>query len=1176
MKSNLTAAALLVGISLFAAEYNVNGKFAVEGSAKLPIDWTQNTGDFLKPLGTVEIVSSVKTGWKGIKLTSKTKPTHLFSLTRADVTAGDVIEIKARVKGSGQCLIGYYCRDVNGVFMRTKEKIYTVNPEEFTEVKFIDVAADIKDKIIGRINIYIASAPNSTVVFEDVELEIKKPGTDKKQGTGISNSKGMETQVSPGGLSCPSATAFNFSGGEGKAFLRQGAKAEDGVVKVAAPLAHAKLPGMESSVFGEKGGSLVVTARFTGKASDLKRMQFMLNKERSWLLGLTSGRWNFSLSQDGRWPYALMGGEAPAINEWFQVVAVARRVLRETEGRVGFDMELYVNGEKRLSRYVPCRIPLPAMDTPVTIGVDNDKANFKGEVANVAFYDRPLGPLEIAAELKKETRVSVRKPGFVDITPELDSLLAGLKPASPLASFAVTGLRSAAMTGFAKAPEVARTVADLVRHPGTDTAFIKSWNEVSPQLKLAETPDLIALCVEGANQGCYPVAALYDRASKSSIFADRPNSWGLEYRKGGEIYKLENWELPYTAGAFDGKGMDILWQGEDFTVCSRIDLTGPRMEQDLRIENNNPHVILESVDFPRWQLARLPGADTMVHPFYEGQLVMHPTENFTYERAFPAAQNSMQFRAYYNDKTGIYAAMEDPIACAKRTENSGMGNRLLLKWNTRVPRSELAKGGNSYEQSGKAVLEVYRGGWFEAGQIYKRFLEAKAKWWIPELPRRSTPDWFRNNSIWILTTADLRTQRQLLYLRQYFEMPFAIHLVGWTKTERVWPHFNHISDRAAEALKALQTAGLRVLAYSDPCIWTTNDREYLDTAVKDPKIRPILKELSYFDSYGRSGAVKNEKGGLEFEIFGAKKCAIMCPGAISWQDHYAKLCKKIASFGFDGIYEDELPCCEIAYCFDASHGHRLNDPAVWCSGGFWPMFEKIRRTAPSLVHTGEDASDPYLKVLDGYMIYRSVEPDHVPLFQSIYAGRIQFTGRLFNHQKPGDWNSSFAKVGEQFVYGEQLGWITIEDLEFASTLRLYFKRLAHLRTALLNYFNEADMAPFPTFRKPVPELMSKWGSIMTEAQYVKTAKVLSSRWKRADGRTLTIFLNTVDEPVTIEPVDYPAMTLPPYGIELKFSDPSETARLAPVLARIAKFDKGINAPDAKARRWWNPPASAVK
>ena len=190
------------------------------------------------------------------------------------------------------------------------------------------------------------------------------------------------------------------------------------------------------------------------------------------------------------------------------------------------------------------------------------------------------------------------------------------------------------------------------------------------------------------------------------------------------------------------------------------------------------------------------------------------------------------------------------------------------------------------------------------------------------------------------------------------------------------------------------------------------------------------------------------------------------------------------------------------------------------SRGYRGILREIRRRFPNLALDGEDNSEIYAADLDGFMTWRFTEPNHVPLFQSIYGGgRCQFTARAFDAFGPGigSFESSNAKLGEQFVCGEQIGWMHIFDSRYGTPRRLYAKKLAHWRLALLDYLNQADMLHPLDFKEPVPELTTVWGN--TGGQNVTTPCLRNGVWKRiGDGRILLLFTNTIEDRMTARPL----------------------------------------------------------
>ena len=177
----------------------------------------------------------------------------------------------------------------------------------------------------------------------------------------------------------------------------------------------------------------------------------------------------------------------------------------------------------------------------------------------------------------------------------------------------------------------------------------------------------------------------------------------------------------------------------------------------------------------------------------------------------------------------------------------------------------------------------------------------------------------------------------------------------------------------------------------------------------------------------------------------------MCPAAQGWQKWLVDLTSRVKEYGFDAVYHDQVSTGRPILCYSKSHGHAVADPYCWVQG-YNKIYAELKNKYPLLCHDSEENAEVYLKAMDGFVVWRWTFADQVPLFQSIYSGRAQFTGRCFNHQKPGDKNSFFAKCAMQFVNGEQLGWFMPAELRAADNKRLFVKKLMH-KENVINFKN---------------------------------------------------------------------------------------------------------------------------
>ncbi|MBR4663143.1 MAG: hypothetical protein IKO93_04655, partial [Lentisphaeria bacterium] len=331
----------------------------------------------------------------------------------------------------------------------------------------------------------------------------------------------------------------------------------------------------------------------------------------------------------------------------------------------------------------------------------------------------------------------------------------------------------------------------------------------------------------------------------------------------------------------------------------------------IEVENQDKDFILEEVTFPRCRLSRKEGNDTLLFPFQSGAEVKNPTVKrfrFGQKGVYPALFATMQFDAYYAGNRGVYLGMEDPCGVTKNHNVTGRNEQGLdIVWGHFVPYAAGIPGGNSWRPDFTVRLRAFDGGWFEAGSIYREFLERKAVWWLKELPRRDTPERYRNGTITFTTlpTTDARQRlmnKQLLYLREYLDIPIeCVHTNQWyvpMQKGLCWPHsFLYPLPRTLEMLEQFKGKGIVSQVYIDSLLW----------AMKDG----IGGKSDYqFAQFGKKYAVKNADGTIPYYKYSLGKFAIECPGAAGWIQYLDKICDELIKIGFLSIYHDQVGTCQ--------------------------------------------------------------------------------------------------------------------------------------------------------------------------------------------------------------------------------------------------------------------------
>ena len=907
---------------------------------------------------------------------------------------------------------------------------------------------------------------------------------------------------------------FDFTSAKGLKLHRK-AQVSNGTMKLSGKGDFASVPGTENIHIGNKGITLIATVKLNDyglfKAGGKIAHDMFFSKGKEFIFG-RSGKTLYVNFHDGKSWAATTMGSAPIPGKWTQYAATIEYFNDLAQGEVGYIVSIFVNGEREMVRRIRNVFPKPAQDLiQIGNGFGGGPWFLDGEFARAKMYNYPMTEAQIAEEFSRESRVKVTRKGFSSVSEPLKKAAAALagKSSSTMRFIAESALRGAE-NGMDQNKLLAfvNETAKFANISCFDE-LAKKINSSSKDFKLIVTPDLAALAAVGRGKGNSPLLGVWNRRENREIFGQRTISWQFNYREGNKNSVLESSDPGLVWNAvLSGNKLNIKWQASTpfaFIADVSVIFNGKRIETLIAVLNRSQNKILDEVIFPRYAFAKLPGRnDALSYPYMSGVEVKNPTaERFKWgqEGVYPAGRATMQFGAYYNGKEGLYFGFEDALARTKTFTVSGKRANLLVQWTHPVLLKRDVKKSSNFYHNGKAVIELYSGNWFEAGKIYRRFLEKEAKWWIRTLPRKSTPEWFRNNTLWILTfTANREAAEDMRdtanFLRGYFELPFGLHWYNWDDTAKAaWPHFP-AKDFVSEINRQIRENNIYTIPYIDSRLWKVKDG-------------PNRTDYMY-TSHGLKYAVRSRTGGLHQEDYGRGNVyTVICPAVSEWQDWLVKLVTRVNDMGFDGVYHDQVGTGRAFMCYNAGHKHDFNDPSLWLEKGYWPMFDKmfavLHKKNRNFCHTTEENAEAYLKQFDGYLAWRWTDQEQIPLFQSIYSGRAQFVGKLFNHSRPGDKQSFFSKIGQQLVFSEQLGWFTLSELRSADARRLFVKKAMHMRLALLPYFNEGRMLEMMKFSQ-MPIERSLWGGNVP--QVLTLPQIANSAWMGRDGSVMRLFVNT--------------------------------------------------------------------
>ncbi len=561
----------------------------------------------------------------------------------------------------------------------------------------------------------------------------------------------------------------------------------------------------------------------------------------------------------------------------------------------------------------------------------------------------------------------------------------------------------------------------------------------------------------------------------------------------------------------------------DLAVVARgtFDAAAGAIRWTLRVDNLSKEWSVCWVAFPQIAVADLGAEGEVFYPHGVGVVQREAwSKPFAFARRdlYPNPWCAMQYTAAYDRgrNTGLYFGIHDPVASLKYIAARGKPEEHAVQFVVDIPAEQMGVGGNGFTLSGQGVWQLLRGDWFDAAMIYRKWVQAEAKWY-PELGpdgRADTPKWMRELCVWVHGGGEPWTAegkpgpwvKELEDLQKYLGVPLGVHWYDWHAIpfDNDYPHYFPTDPGFDKAVAWLQERSVYVMPYINGRLWDTRDK-----GVEDFE----------FTRVARPAAVKDEQGEVCAESYSSKesdgsrvKLAAMCPATKLWQDRVkAVVLRLFEEFGVKGVYIDQIAAARPLLCFDKSHGHPLGG-GHWWVGGYWTMLDAIRQAMPKdRILTTECNAEPYIRWFDGYLTWHWQYDRQVPAFPAVYGGAIQMFGRNFAGGETKDL-ALRMKVGQQLVFGEQIGWFgsdILRDKENAAFVR----QVVRLRHAVVRYFYAGEMARPPKLSGEMPQVTADWQ--WSGKRLVTTDAVMTGAWRLpTEKKAVVLMVNVSDQAVT--------------------------------------------------------------
>jgi len=475
-----------------------------------------------------------------------------------------------------------------------------------------------------------------------------------------------------------------------------------------------------------------------------------------------------------------------------------------------------------------------------------------------------------------------------------------------------------------------------------------------------------------------------------------------------------------------------------------------------------------------------------------------------YFATYPSGSCNMQFGAL-TAGGGVYLGAHDGEARTKQLHMSSSGAAVGLSWNHYPP--DMGKASLDFELPYPVVVGVFKGNWYDAARIYRAWA-LKQKWCSNGslYSRKDVPDCVKRIGLWVHRSGDPDYMlSKMLEFQERFKVPIAVHWYCWHQIpfDNDYPHYFPAKDGFREAVAKATARGILVKPYINGRLWDSDTQSFAEV--------------------GRIYCTKDESLQHYIEVYGSgEKLVPMCPHTEFWRDKVCEIVRKlVCDYGVSGVYIDQIAAAAPRLCFDEYHGHPLGGGGWWVKG-YWKMLKRIRETIreknPNAFITTEASAEPYMLYVDAYLVCQALRSHVIPLFSAVYHDRAIMFGRYILYQDYTDGMPYYAKVGQMFAAGVQLGWLGFEVLdERFSEQAEYLDRLAKCRMRALKFLAWGEMLKPLKFEKPLPVVHTVYRRIRRGREYryeVTLDAVQSSVWRAHDGTVGLAFTNITDKPIT--------------------------------------------------------------
>ena len=477
-------------------------------------------------------------------------------------------------------------------------------------------------------------------------------------------------------------------------------------------------------------------------------------------------------------------------------------------------------------------------------------------------------------------------------------------------------------------------------------------------------------------------------------------------------------------------GVDLNLAG---SVCVSPDEPMSRWTCSL---TNHAGVEIVDVQFPfvvaKYKLGGKAGSETIALPHNFGRLIRAPSMqelgpdglacwDFSARGGgcgwnhYPGAYFA-QFMAYYNDRAGLYMAMEDTGGHVKRFKplHREPGIRFGVSHIGDWPQQ------GARELGYDVVLGSFAGDWWDAAGMYRDW-SLRQKWAVP-LQKKNVPTWLAESPVYItirpqgiLDAGPVHPVKEFLPYEKCVPMlekvaaavdaPLAVILMGWERAGSwVYPDcFPPVGGEASmrRFIRWIRKRGWHAGSFCNGTRWVTSHNwNGYDGG-------------EYFDRRdGRASVCRHPDGNLWADHWGWRDSYLQCSGTKKTREVATEFVKHLLSWGMDSIqfFDQNLGAATFP-CFAKDHEHPPV-PGKWMAEKLEQLVAGFRKAAvdakaPGVVHSVEMCTSEYGLPLFEESDSRLFPPGYVsgwgecpPIYQFLFHECVIMHGMMGHAPEP--------------------------------------------------------------------------------------------------------------------------------------------------------------------------------